>query len=149
MKEKIWSIFGLLAVLVLAVPWSLSAAGCGNSFSSNGQRIYSTAESASGQLILYSGGPGTMMQGRIACANCHGQDGKGGRIDFMMRSFDVPDITWTNLTQDNPPFTEETLERAIIQGIDPEGDPLEYAMPRWQMSAQDLNDLVGFLKTLK
>jgi cytochrome c oxidase subunit II len=149
MKEKIKGIFRFSGILALIVTALLVVAGCGDSFSSNGQRIYFKAESDSRQPITYSGGPGTMMRAGIACVNCHGQDGKGGRVTFMMQSLDVPDITWTNLTQDSPPFTEETLKRAITQGIDPEGDSLDYWMPRWQMSAQDLNDLIGFIKTLK
>ena len=132
---------GLISLLVLA--------GCGPSFSSNGQRIYFTAKSASGQPITYSGGPGTMMSGRLTCVNCHGSEGHGGRVTLMMQSFDVPNIAWPELTADDPSYTEETLKRAITQGLDPDGDPLKYPMPRWQISDPDLNDLVGFIKTLK
>lgn len=67
----------------------------------------------------------------------------------MMQRFDVPNITWTNLSQDDPPFTQETLKGAITQGIDPAGGSLDTLMPRWQMSAQDLNDLTGYLMSLK
>jgi mono/diheme cytochrome c family protein len=67
-------------------------------FESNGQRIYLTAESSSGQPISYSGGA-TMMHQRTACVNCHGPDGKGGRVNMMMWSFDTPDITWDNLME--------------------------------------------------
>jgi cytochrome c oxidase subunit II len=118
----------------------------------NGQRIYNTASSDSGQPITYTGGPGMMMPINLTCAECHGPQGQGGRIDFMMQSFDVPNITWPELTgpyMDHPPYTEETLKRAITQGLDPAGDPLEYPMPRWQMPASDLNDLVVLIKTLK
>jgi cytochrome c oxidase subunit 2 len=130
-------------------PYSPGSAGPGGSYSSNGQRIYFTSSSSSGESISYSNGPSTMMQGSLACVNCHGQNGKGGRVAFKMQSFDVPDITWPELTADDPPYTEETLKRAIIQGIDPAGDPLKYPMPRWQISDPDLNDLAGFIKTLK
>jgi cytochrome c oxidase subunit 2 len=93
-----------------------------------------------------------MMQGRLACVNCHGPKGKGGTINMMMQRFDVSNITWTELTSpgsDHPPFTEEAVKRAITQGIDETGADLKYPMPRWQMSDSDLNDLVIFLKTLK
>jgi cytochrome c oxidase subunit 2 len=121
---------------------------------SNGQRIYNTGTSASGEPINYSGGGGMMMQGNLTCAECHGQDGHGGTVNFMMQSYNAPNITWPVLTgpdpdMKHPPYTEETLKRAITQGLDPGGDPLEYPMPRWQMSASDLNDLVAFIKTLK
>jgi cytochrome c oxidase subunit 2 len=95
-----------------------------------------------------------MMQGVLACATCHGANGHGGTVNFMMQSYDVPNITWPELTgpdpdMEHPPYTEETLKRAITQGLDPGGNELEYPMPRWQMSEQDLNDLVSFIKTLK
>ena len=51
--------------------------------------------------------------------------------------------------EEHPPYTEETLKRAITQGLNPAGEPLEELMPRWQMSEQDLDDLVDFIKTLK
>lgn len=43
--------------------------------------------------------------------------------------------------------TEETLGRAITQGLDPEGKRLSTDMPRWTISAQDLDDLIAYLKT--
>lgn len=119
---------------------------------SNGQRIYFYSTSASGEPITYTGAPGTMMQGPLACVNCHGTEGHGGAVQFMMQSYDVPNITWPELTaqhMDHPPYTEETLKQAITQGVDPAGNALEYPMPRWHMSEQDLNDLVSFIKTLK
>jgi cytochrome c oxidase subunit 2 len=93
-----------------------------------------------------------MMTVGLACVNCHGSEGHGGKVAIMMQTIDVPSITWPTLTgqyEDHPPYTEETLKRAITQGVDPARNELEYPMPRWQMSAQDLNDLVAFIKTLK
>lgn len=97
------------------------------------------------------------MHHPITCVSCHGPDGRGGEVTMMMLQFDVPDITWDNLTEEeeheeheeHPPYTEETLKRAITQGLDPAGEMLEELMPRWQMSEQDLDDLVDFIKTLK
>ncbi len=51
--------------------------------------------------------------------------------------------------EEHPPYTEETLKSAITRGINPAGDPLDEAMPRWRMSGQDLDDLVVFIKTLE
>ena len=82
---------------------------------------------------------------------------------MMMSSFNVPDITWDKLIQEehneedsdrdeheeHPPYTEETLKRAITRGVDPAGEPLDEEMPRWRMSEQDLDDLVEFIKTLE
>ena len=93
-----------------------------------------------------------MMQGRLACVNCHGPEGHGGTVNFMMQTYDIPNISWPELTaldQDFSPYTEETLKRAITRGLDPAGNLLEYPMPHWQMSDGDLSDLVAYIKTLK
>jgi len=151
----------LLVVLVLSGVSLLTSCAPSYRYGSNGERIYFTAKSSSGQSITYTGS--IRMMHTIACANCHGADGKGGRVNMMMWSFDAPDITWDKLTQEDhheeesdtdeheehPPYTEETLKSAITRGVNPAGEPLDEEMPRWQMSLQDLNDLVDFIKTLK
>ena len=46
-------------------------------------------------------------------------------------------------------YTDALIKRAIVQGIDEDGEPLNWTMPRWQMSEADLNGLINYLKTLK
>jgi cytochrome c oxidase subunit 2 len=117
-------------------------------YGSNGERIYFTATSNSGQPIRADVGRG-MMGGMRSCATCHGADGRGGRVGMMMSSFEAPDIRFQVLsTQEDPPFTDETIKRAITEGVDTRGEPLKAPMPRWSMSASDLDDLVGYLKSL-
>lgn len=118
-------------------------------FTSNGERIYFTGTSNSGQPITYSGG---VMMMSLACINCHGTDGHGGRVRMMMTTFDVPDITWpvlTKPTDDRPAYDEQGVKNAITRGLDASGGNLEAPMPVWQMSDSDLSDLIAFLKTLK
>ncbi len=65
------------------------------SFDSNGERIYFTATSDRGTTITYTGGPvsGMMMgAGYLACASCHGPDGRGGQHIMHMQTMDAPDI---------------------------------------------------------
>jgi len=50
---------------------------------------------------------------------------------------------------DHPPYTDALIMRAITQGLDPAGEPLDWTMPRWQMSEADLTDLLAYLKTLR
>ena len=121
---------------------------------SNGRSIYLYGTSDSGSPVTYTDGSNTMMQGRLACATCHGADGHGGTFYVMMRSYHAPDITWATLSgpdpdMQHPPYTADTLQRAITEGLDPGGSPLDYPMPHWQMSQSDLNDLIAYLKTLK
>ena len=133
-------------------------------FESNGQRIYFTGTSKSGEPITAEmpgiqtmPGMHRMTQGMMVCAECHGSDGRGGTVR-MMGTFTAPDIRYKTLTSEeehgqahegHPPFTDETLKRAITEGIDPAGEPLAWPMPRWDMSERDLNDLIEFLKTLE
>ena len=151
MRQKRWLDFRLLLITGPIITILVFTA-CSRSFASNGERIYFTATSDSGEPITYTEGPRMMMPGNFSCVNCHGPEGKGGVIHIMMGTYDVPDITWPELTgphMEHPPFTEETLKQAITLGIDPGGNPLEYPMPRWKMSTQDLNDLAAYIMSLK
>ncbi|MCZ7574412.1 MAG: cytochrome c [Ardenticatenaceae bacterium] len=127
-------------------------------FRSNGERIYFTAMSASGQPITAEmAGMRMSHPGMMTCAACHGPDGRGGTVTMMMGTFVAPDIRYPTLTQGehgdahetHPPYSDETITRAITEGIDPAGEPLAWPMPRWRMSEGDLNDLLDYLKTLK
>lgn len=120
------------------------------SFDSNGERIYFTATSDRGTEITYTGGPGSsswmMMGGRLACVSCHGPDGKGGKHSMgMMQVMDAKDIRWSVL---QPEYDAEKFRLAVVKGQDPDGTQLNSDMPRWNISNDDLADLIAFLKTL-
>ena len=140
-----------------------SRPGADRRFSSNGERIYFTATSDSGRPITYEGGPaGGGMMHSLACVDCHGPEGHGGTVTMMMQSFEAPSVTWHALTEEehgegghaegeevHPPYTEETVKRTITRGLNPAGERLDEVMPRWNMAPEDLDDLVGYLKTLE
>ncbi len=146
-------VVGLLAVnFYLPPPYpAYTPSYTASDFKSNGERIYFTATSNSGEPIIAS--IGTMrMYGMLSCATCHGADGKGGRGAMMMWTFDAPDIRYSTLTTasgNETPYNDELIKRAVTQGIDADGNRLEPPMPVWQMSDSDLNDLLDYLKTLK
>jgi mono/diheme cytochrome c family protein len=122
-------------------------------FRSNGERIYFTATSASGQPIVAEMGR-MVMSSPAACADCHGPDGRGSTVWMMMMgSFEAPDIRYATLVaeghEEHPAYTDDLIKRAITEGLDPAGEPLKYPMPRWRMSERDLNDLLGYLKSLR
>lgn len=156
----------ILAVTLLATACTTGGFGPFTRFDSNGERIYYTGTSST-DSISYSGGDFSPMTGRgmmgrsvmrgisLACADCHGSDAKGGQHLMHMQIMDAPDIRWTTLTSAeegghamaHDPFTPETFAQAVREGIDPAGGPLDLAMPRWQMSDQDIADLIEFLQT--
>jgi len=161
---KNWTASLSLALLALAVAACGPVGLGGGGYASNGERIYMTGTSANGS-IRYSGGnvsSGMMGGQRLACASCHGSDGRGGPHVMHMSAMDAPDIRWSTLTEaehgegdhdeggmEHPPYDEGTFKRAVTQGLNPGGEPLSTDMPRWQMSDSDLNDLIAFLQTLE
>ena len=130
-------------------------------FVSNGERIYFSGTSASGLPISASGGGGSMsgmhrqMHGG-GCASCHGADREGQRLwpQFWIKA---PALSVDALFGDDAhdeggdghgdhaSYDAESLRRAITRGLDPAGEPLDQAMPRWSMSPSDLDDLISFL----
>lgn len=111
---------------------------------------------------VYVSGSGTasvaggeaMPAALFPCANCHGADGRGNAEGGVVAS----NITWHELTKPyrastpngrkRPAYTEQTLRRAITEGVDSAGNPLHAAMPRYAMSPEALSGLVGYLKIL-
>jgi cytochrome c oxidase subunit II len=123
-------------------------------FDSNGEIIYSTGFNSDGEQIPFAGGPRWLYRHGGGCADCHGRQGRGGRV-VMMSTIEAPNIQYGHLVEEehgegeeHPPYTEELIKRAITEGLDPAGRPLDPIMPRWQLSDQDLDDLVDYLKTL-
>lgn len=156
---------GLLLVACLALVLRVTGPRVGGSYRSNGEQIYFTATSQLGTSITSDISMGMMGGGTTTCASCHGPDGRGGRGRVMMRAFEAPDIRYQTLTSEehgeegeeeadkehpmeHEPFTDETIKRAITDGVEPDGESLEWPMPRWSMSDGDLGDLLEFLKTL-
>ena len=135
-------------------------------YASNGEQIYFTAINDRGQRIRYSGGSnfGGMMMGmgsNLACASCHGSDGRGGKHTMHMDVMDAPDIRYSALTgeedghgEDGPHGDEhngydlEIFRLAVVDGKHPNGETLNKDMPRWKMSDEDLDDLFEFLQSL-
>jgi cytochrome c oxidase subunit II len=130
-------------------------------FSSNGQRIYFTATDQSGRPLSYTGGPGfggMMMGAYLACADCHGADGRGGVHYIHMQTIDAPPIYYGALvkmlqeesagTPQPAGYSLEDFRRSVVEGTHPDGDPLDLIMPRWHIGDADLQDLLAFLKTL-
>ena len=127
-------------------------------YTTNGERIYYTATNDSDQKIPFGDGPPWFRMMGGSCVSCHGVDGKGG-IPIMMSSMVAPNITYQSLTggdhahhghehEAGTTYTDELIKRAITDGISASGYPLIKAMPRWEMSEKDQNDLLEYLKIL-
>jgi ABC-type branched-subunit amino acid transport system substrate-binding protein len=124
-----------------------------------GQHIFLKAESPSGaQISGRVGESQTEVFGQaMACGNCHGEDGRGRAEGGI----EPPNILWSELTKPyghlhthgggrkHGPFNEASLKRALVQGVDPDGNRLDPAMPRFLISEKDFQSLLAYLKRLE
>lgn len=127
---------------------NLSSQTYRKNYSSIGEQIYFTGIGKRGPIAFEAGPPWLRMRGG-GCAACHGPEGKG-RIPIMMSNEEAPAITYKSLTEEeeDPPYNEKRIKQAITEGIEPDGKPLDITMPRWQMSEEDLNEVIDFLRKL-
>ena len=123
---------------------------------SRGRQIYLQGTSQSGKDVLAYIGDASLEvpASTIPCAGCHGLDGRGKPEGGVNPS----NVTWEYLTKpygvkhasgrQHPPYSERGVELAITRGIDPGGNKLLQAMPRYVMAREDLADLVTYLQLL-
>jgi cytochrome c553 len=157
-KKKI--IISILIAIIIGVVLIIILVALANyntsQYSSNGERIYYTGITNNGEEIHYSGG----MMMRMSCADCHGDTGEGG-FNIMMYDVTSTDIRYDVLTRayetknesedghhNHIPYNDTTIKAAITTGVEPDGEELSLAMPRWRLSDDDLDDLLDYLKTL-
>ena len=89
----------------------------------------------------------------FACAGCHGSWGEGGSEGGLQ----APPLRWSRLSsravsaltgRARSPYGEGTLQRAIVAGVDPSGARLHSGMPRFQMPAARVVELVAYLRRI-
>lgn len=149
-----------LPFLVLLLPALLQAAPLNpeqrRQQIARGQQIYTAGTSpAGGPITAVMSDEGVEVPASaVPCASCHGRDGKGRPEGGVTPS----DLTWAVLTKPygvthpsgrkHPPYDARLLKRAISLGVDPAGNKLHVAMPRFRMSFQDMEDLVAYIQQL-
>jgi hypothetical protein len=129
-----------------------SAAGPGGAAVSAGQRLYRDGLLGSGAAVegVVSGDvPVTGTQ--LACATCHGRSGlgsaEGGRV--------APPVTGQALRaprgrgpRPRPGYDDAALARALRDGVDARGRPLDPLMPRYRLADADVAALAAYLDAL-
>lgn len=145
-------IIGVVGVIVVGLlSANSSAAGGGETSPSDaaiiGRSIYLTGVGSDGTAIPRSATTMRGMMARQGCATCHGNDGRGGTITVPgSDSIEAPDIRYSALRDEG--FTDDSIARAIREGVDERGDDLDLMMPRWNMSDTDMKYLIEYLKEL-
>jgi hypothetical protein len=129
-----------------------------------GQAIYLEGVLKSGAPLTATRDDAEPVTGeQAACVNCHRRSGLGSK---EARSF-IPPITGQFLFHpragsaeesqlpyipgarlDREPYTDATLARAIREGLDSEGRPLNYLMPRFALDEADMTALIAHLRAL-
>ncbi len=147
-----------LLVLIVLNPAVWAAA----SDLSAGKAIYLQGVLPSGNGLRGGREGGEPAEGRdAACVNCHRRSGFGD----MEGQIVIPPITAKYLfrpSNANPEhashiqatarvraaYNDSALARAIREGIDPNGRPLDYLMPRYQLDDSTMAALIAYLKSL-
>ncbi len=164
--KKIWLLISALIFIIIGVfgfiflpyfNFNVDSQQLEKSFSSFGEQIYFSGRGEDGRIIPYNYGPNWLRMHGGGCSACHGDNGEGG-LPLMMSNKEASSITWESLTEEehmegedqeeHPPYDKSTIKRAIKDGLDPAGEPLDNIMPRWQMNKEELDAIVIFLKDL-
>ncbi len=144
-KLKKWALRGLMgvaalaAILVLAV-FSASEILLGKTYTAV-ERQFAVPEGAEADAEIIAEG-GRLARIRGCYGGCHGSDGAGGNIFGVA----VP-----NLTKYVREHSDTDLERAIRQGIRPDGTSVIDIMPSGTfryLSDRDLGSIVAFFRSL-
>ena len=148
----------ILLCLLLILPGSVlsSPSQSPETSQSRGRQIYLRGLDPGGQEIKATlGQAGTEVSASVVpCSSCHGLDGhgkaEGGVFPTAIRWPDLtrPYVVTTPSGRKHPAYNESLLVRAVTMGIDSAGNPLDGAMPRYQLSQQNARDLVAWLKEL-
>jgi len=120
-----------------------------------GKALFLRGESRSGKEITAMLGEIDVPASTMNCAGCHGLRGEGKTEGGVTAG----NLTWSNLLKPyghthpsgrkHGPFNESSFIRAVVNGIDPDGNNLLVAMPRYKLSAEDMADLIAYLKRIE
>jgi hypothetical protein len=119
-----------------------------------GKEIFLRGTSPSGNTITGWMGELSVPASNLNCSGCHGMRGEGKTESGITAG----NLTWPNLTKPyghthptgrkHGPFNESSFIRAVVNGVDSNGNELLAAMPRYKISAADMADLIAYLKRI-
>ncbi len=120
-----------------------------------GKAIYLRGESTSGRKITAMLGDLDVPASTMTCGGCHGLRGEGKTEGGVTAG----NLTWSNMLKPyghthpngrkHSAFNEQLFIRSLVRGTDPSGNELAKAMPRFEMSPEDIADLVAYLKRIE
>lgn len=173
-----FSAFVRVSCLALAALWPPllgAAADRAGPDAALGERIYNEGRLPSGEpLLATTQGDITFRGTQFSCISCHRRSGYGSseggiyvspitgptlfrpseldRADLFKKLFkETQPSTFRSRIRSprmRPAYSEDTLARALRDGVDPTGRALDPLMPRYEMNDADVANLTAYLKTL-
>ncbi len=126
-----------------------------------GKSIYLSGTGKNGEIVTAVSAADTKVTGeKASCANCHRRSGFGsseggllipsitGNSLFSSREFKYRELKKSNRPITRTAYNKASLKKAIQSGIDSNGRQLNSLMPRYDMNASDMDDLISYLSTL-
>ena len=131
-----------------------------------GQAIYRDGQLPDGSLVTAQREGGMTVSGAsAACINCHRRSGLGareGRVSVppvagmylfhpraQAEAGDNSELPYVDgIRPDRDPYTNDTLARAIREGIGQDGKPLHYLMPQYAFDDGQMASLIAYLDRL-
>ena len=116
----------------------------------DGRRIYREGIRPSGEpLTAIVAGDVPLLGTQFSCRSCHGLSGMG----TIEGNYIVPPIAGrflyeTSAQPKRPAYDNESLARALRDGIDSTGQPLDPLMPRFVLDDDEVADLAAYLQGL-
>lgn len=120
-----------------------------------GRRLYVDGTGAGGREVTAFLAGTSLPASAVPCAGCHGPDGRGRPEGGVL----PPPVGWSELARRgghvhpagrrHPPFDARTLGRAVTEGVDPAGNPLDPSMPRYSLSREEVESLVAYLRVVE
>jgi ABC-type branched-subunit amino acid transport system substrate-binding protein len=123
----------------------------------DGRLFFSRGEKSNGEILTANVGKAAIPVPSTAlpCAGCHGRDGLGRPEGGVRPS----NITWFNLSREYggttemgrrwQAYDEYRFLRAVSEGIDSAGNPLDSSMPRYNISRREARDLIAYLRVIE
>ena len=147
----VWALVDVMVTLPVSRAWNdpLTAS------ERMGRTIYHQGRTDTGDEVRVSlaGSEGSLSATLFRCVQCHGVWGQGTeegglRVPPLVPSFLMNQHASLQTGQSREAYTNQTLIRAITQGIDASGVPLHSGMPRYRFTEQQAKAVVAYLKKI-
>ncbi|MBK8276518.1 MAG: ABC transporter substrate-binding protein [Nitrospira sp.] len=120
-----------------------------------GRHIYHLGSTGSGPelQVSFAGVDGDLAATLFRCVQCHGVEGQGSmegglRVPPLVPSFVRGPHESGQTGKSRAAYTDQTLARAITQGVDAAGEPLHSGMPRYYLTDHQAAAVVAYLNKI-